>query len=79
VDEVLSHRDEIPPGATIELKVFDDSPEARARKSGEGTGHEAATKPKTLRGRGMLAGILSSDEYLRRKREETALEDRSIR
>ncbi|HZO91953.1 MAG TPA: hypothetical protein VFB38_26790 [Chthonomonadaceae bacterium] len=28
VDEVFSHRDEIPPGATVELKVFEERPEA---------------------------------------------------
>ena len=28
VDEVFSHRNEIPPGATVELKVVDDKPTA---------------------------------------------------
>ncbi len=29
LDEVLSHRDEIPPDATVELKVFAEEPEAQ--------------------------------------------------
>ncbi len=37
---------------------------------------ETATKPKQLRGRGMLAGVLSSEEFMRRKQEEIDLEDR---
>jgi hypothetical protein len=31
---------------------------------------------KQLRGRGMLAGVLSSDDFMRRKHEETIREDR---
>jgi hypothetical protein len=38
----------------------------------------AQTEPKILRARGMLAGILSTEEYFREKREDTAREDRSL-
>ena len=33
-------------------------------------------KTKELRGRGMLAGVLSTEAFLRRKQEEIALEER---
>lgn len=35
-------------------------------------------KPKELRGYGMFAGLLSSEELIREKREETAREDRDL-
>jgi len=33
-------------------------------------------KPKELRGRGLLAGVLSTEAFLRRKQEEVAMEER---
>ncbi len=35
-------------------------------------------EPKKLRAFGMLAGVLSTEEYLREKREDTLREDRSL-
>ena len=78
VDEVFSHLNEIPPGATLELKVFEETRQFGANENACASAPEAADKPKQLRGRGMLAGILSSEEFLRRKHEETILEDRPI-
>ncbi len=124
IEEVFSHRSEIPPGTTVELKVFepimvaDEDTNAsegkslaeRSEKIGTAKGlpadlasypssmqgigaesrktnkrqkptaqPEAAAKPKQLRGRGMLAGILSSEDVMRRKQEEIDLEDRPRR
>jgi len=39
---------------------------------------ESAPKPKVLRGYGMFAGLLSTEELLREKREDTIREDRSL-
>jgi len=39
---------------------------------------DAEEQPKVLRGRGMFAGLLSTEEYFREKREDTAREDRSL-
>ena len=55
VDEVFSHRSEIPPGATVELKVFEETPEVVGNENGQTTRTEPVDKPKQLRGRGMLA------------------------
>jgi hypothetical protein len=33
VDEVFSHRDEIPPGAFLELRVFEPAPEEDDRRN----------------------------------------------
>lgn len=38
-----------------------------------------AAKPKELRARGMFAGIVSTDEYLREKREDAIREDRFLK
>ena len=35
-------------------------------------------QPKELRGRGMFAGLLSTEDYFRDKREDTIREDRSL-
>ncbi len=79
VDEVFSHRNEIPPGATLELKVFEEAPQAKDSEQNQTSGADAPSEPKLLRGRGMLAGVLSSEKFMRRKHEETLVEDRSIR
>ena len=39
---------------------------------------QAPAKVKELRGRGMFAGLLSTEEYFREKREDTEREDRSL-
>ena len=70
VEEVFSHRNEIPHGAMIELKVFDATPAPSHGKS-------SVTEPKELRGYGMLADVSSVDEFMRRKREDVELEDHS--
>ena len=75
VEEVFSHRHEIPPGAMIELKVFDETPAPRPGKSSV----TAPQKPKELRGYGMLANVSSVDEFMRRKQEDLELEERSGR
>jgi hypothetical protein len=75
VEEVFSHRGEIPAGAILELKVF----EAKAPAPKPSPDEPPAKPTKRLLGRGMLAGIVSSDEFMRRKHEETDSEDRPIR
>jgi hypothetical protein len=70
------------PGDRVQVRIdrnVEDTPQAKSRENGRATGPQAAVKPKELRGRGMLAGVLNSEDFLRRKHEETALEDRSIR
>jgi hypothetical protein len=39
---------------------------------------KAVAKPKELHGYGMFAGLLSTEDYFREKREDTIREDRSI-
>ena len=39
---------------------------------------EGAIKPKVLRGYGMFAGLLSTEDYLREKREDMIREDRDL-
>ena len=69
VEEVFSHRNEIPPGAMIELKVFDEAPAPSRGKSSV----KAPQKPKELRGYGMLSGVSSVDEFMRRKQVDMEL------
>ena len=77
VDEVFSHRSEIPAGARVELKIFE--PDPQLGDSGEAqTARESDANTKKLRGYGMLAGLTSVDDFLRRKHEETLREDQSI-
>ena len=75
VEEVFSRRNEIPPGAIIELKVFDEAPAPSRGKSSVKAPH----KSKELRGYGMLAGVSSVDEFMQRKQEDIELEERSHR
>ncbi len=78
VEEVFSHMDEIPPQATVELKIFEQNPKpselGKELKDGQ-----SAPEVKKLRGYGMFAGTVSVDEFLRRKHEDTLKEDLPIR
>ena len=40
---------------------------------------EQVAQPKQLRGRGSLAGVLNTEDFLRRKHEDTLKEDRPLR
>ena len=62
------------PGDKVTVKL-----DLAVEKAPQTTSREETTKPKQLRGRGMLAGVLSSEDFMRRKHEETILEDRPIR
>lgn len=76
-EDVFSHLGEIPPDATVELKVFEKA--KRSALGGTSPNSEPSTIPKKqLRGRGTLAGVISSEDFMRRKREELDLEDRRI-
>ena len=75
IEEVFSHRNEIPPDAMIELRVFDKAPAPSRGKSRVNVPH----KSKELRGYGMLAGVSSVDEFIHRKQEDIELEERSRR
>ncbi len=78
IEEVFSHRSEIPLGATVELNVFEK------KAAGEGSLQRQMINPdpklaKPLVGRGLLAGVLSSIDFMSRKHEEAELEDHPIR
>jgi hypothetical protein len=64
------------PGDKIEVRLV---PPMESQKAGKQKKPQAQAKPKQLRGRGMLAGILSSEDFMRRKQEDIALEDRPLR
>jgi len=68
------------PGDKVEVRLVPPAESQKADKKDRSTvAPEADAKPKQLRGRGMLAGILSSEDFMRRKREDIALEDRPLR
>lgn len=75
LDEVFGHRDEIPANAKVELRIL---PEETEREAEQDQSRQKVAQPKQLRGRGMLAGVLSSEDFLRCKHAETILEDRSL-
>ena len=75
-EEVLAHSDEIPKTSEVEVRVFDSgrNSENSARK---GTA-SLESRPR-VSAMGKYAGVLSSEEFMRRKQEEIALEDRPRR
>ncbi len=77
VDEVFSHWSEIPDGASVELRVF-DNPAAETVADSAPAPELEPTKPKQLKAFGMLEGLLSVDDFLRRKHEDTLREDQPI-
>lgn len=62
------------PGDKIQVRLARTEEPKRKASSREQT-----AQPRQLRGRGSLAGILSSAEFLRRKHEETIQEDKPLR
>jgi hypothetical protein len=69
VDEVFSHRHEIPPDALLELKVFEHPDEKRRQKGGRGI--------RTLSGYGKYAFVPGGSEaFAREKQQEIEREDR---
>ena len=78
VEEVFSRRDEIPSNAMLELKIFESDPSTSASERDQSS-TSSTPKAKKLRGYGMLAGVLSVDDYLKRKHEDTLIEDRSLK
>jgi len=77
VDEVFSHRNEIPPGATLELKVFEETRQDEATENGQATRSEAASQPRQLHGMGAFKGKLGGTESLfQEKQAEIKREER---
>lgn len=74
VEDVFSHRSEIPPGAIIELKVFEVLPQFEPGRKDEGPA-SVNEFSKQLKGLGMLEGVLSTEEFLRSKHEDLETED----
>ena len=68
---------EIPPHATVELKIFEPSP-THSELGQTSQGRPSSSESKKLRGYGMFAGTVSVDEFLRRKHEDTLKEDLPI-
>jgi len=59
------------------LKIYEPAQTSSELEKDQATS-PPAPKAKKLRGYGMLAGVLSVDDFLRRKHEETLREDQSI-
>ena len=64
------------PGDKVEVRLAPPAESQKVDKKNRSTVKLEAMKPKQLQGRGMLAAILSSEDFMRRKQEEIALEDR---
>jgi hypothetical protein len=75
-EEIERHKAELI-GHHLRVTVTAERPPQRKPST---PAHKAkATAPaKELRGYGMFAGLLSTEEYFREKREDTAREDRSL-
>src|SRR5271168_2393391 len=75
-DEILAHSDEIPKTSEVEVRVFEagQKPQKTARK-----GKVSSESTPRVSAMGKYAGVLSSEEFMRRKQEEIALEDRPRR
>ena len=68
------------PGDQVEIRVVPKTPaQADPLKNGSAGDEVAERKPKQLRARGMLAGLVSSEEFMRRKQEDIDHEDRNWR
>ena len=72
-EEVKRHEAELI-GRQVRVTIKPEKPAIQKQKAPATT----PGQPKVLRARGMLAGILSTEEYFREKREDTAREDRSL-
>jgi len=72
-EEIKRHEAELI-GRHVRLTIKPDKPATHKQKAQP----TVPTEPKILRARGMLAGLLSTEEYFREKREDTAREDRSL-
>ena len=72
-EEIKSHEAEL---IGHHLRVIITPEEQTTPEPSEPVKTEAHTK--VLRGHGMLAGILSSEDYFREKREDTIREDRLL-
>lgn len=72
-EEIESHKAELI-GHHLRVIITPKSTERR----NPATPAEVTAPEKVLRARGTLAGVLSSEDYFREKREETIREDRSL-
>lgn len=73
---------QLKPGDKVQVRLNRKVAATPMGRSGINGGNGAASAvqvaPKELRGLGMLAGILNSEDFMRRRREETEQEDRPI-
>ena len=71
---------QLKPGDKVEVRLL-PPPELREarRENGSSETPGVQSKQKQLRGRGMLAGVLNSEEFMRRKQAQIELEDRTRR
>ncbi len=77
VDEVFSHRHDIPPGAMLELKVFEPEQQGEEDTRGQTGGSKAARQPKQLNGMGAFRGKLGGTiALLQEKQSEIEREER---
>ena len=73
---------QLKPGDKIQVRLNrkdEVSPNVRSEMNGGARAGRVKVAQKKLSGRGMLAGILRSEDFMRRKHEETEREDRPIR
>lgn len=75
-EEINLHEAELT-GRQVRLTIKPEKPASR-KPSASSERATAAAKPKELKGYGMLAGILSSEDYYREKREDKIREDRLL-
>jgi hypothetical protein len=66
-------------GDKVEVRLAGPAPRGKTHRKGSPTDNGAATQPKRLRGFGMLAGVVSSEDFMSRKQEDIDLEDRPRR
>jgi len=72
-EEIKLHEPELT-GRRVRLTVKPEKPTATKPS----VPADVAPKVKVLRGYGMLAGLISTEEYFREKREDTIREDRDL-
>jgi hypothetical protein len=75
-EEIERHKPELM-GHMLRVTIMPEKPVFHKSRAAV-TEPKAAPQAKVLRGRGMFAGILSTEDYLREKREDTIREDRSL-
>jgi hypothetical protein len=66
-------------GDKVEIRLAGPASRGKTPRRGNRTDKGAGTQPKRLRGFGMLAGVVSSEDSMRRKQQDIDLEYRSRR